>query len=482
MNKVRDWLDVCKSRVILLCKQPHKLYAVIATIGVLGFAIITPPFQGPDEVAHYIRVQYIAHGYFLPVDAEKTGASLPESIRATIKLTFFKDDIRGMTAKKYNINHSKEAAKWSFNSDKRYHPMMLSYNFLTYLPAIPGVFLANVLNLSPVISLYVARIFLALASVIIVYFAIRLLPNKKYLFAFIALLPMMLFQQSVVGTDGLSYALLILFLAYVFYLYIQPTNIRPNQWISLIILCGAIVWSKPLLYLFLPLIIILLKKKNFWRWSVAAAAVSLLLLGANTLMTNNATTHSHSSAIYNNSTGSPEHIQPEKQLQNLKDHPNRGPRVLWNSYMTPFGDDEVRGIIGTFGAADTLYPLWMGYVYIFVLGAAVTISLEKNKCNFYVPNAWRWLAVGLALVHFVAVNLAIYLSYTPYNFDIVYGVQGRYFLPTLIIIFTALFLGRGVEIKSQDKNSVTVILSLTVLLMVMMALLITFQRYFMYTP
>lgn len=204
MNKVRELLDILKSRITLLFSQPHKLYAIIATIGVLGFAFITPPFQGPDEAVHYVRVQYIAHGYLIPTDTEKNGISLPESIRDTIKLTFFKDDIRGLTAKKYNFNYTKEAIKKPFNSDKRYSPLMVSYNFLTYLPATPGVFLSNLLNLSPVVSLYVARILLALTSVTIVYFAIKLLPSKKYLFMFIALLPMMLFQQSMVGADGVS--------------------------------------------------------------------------------------------------------------------------------------------------------------------------------------------------------------------------------------------------------------------------------------
>ena len=476
MNTVREKLDTIKKKLVLLCSQPHKVYLIIGFIGALGFAVITPPFQGPDEPEHYIRVQYIAHGHVIPVNPKSTGASLPKSVGETLRLTFYDDEIRGFSAKKYDFNRTKQAIKKPLNPSERYQPPMVSYNFLTYLPAVPGVFLANVFNLSPVISLYIARILLALATILIVYFAIKLLPSKKYLFTFVALLPMMLFQQSMVGTDGVSYAILMLFLAYTLRLYSQKTNIQRNQWIKLVILCGAIVWSKPLLYLFLPLIIILVKKKYFWRWSIAAAIISVLLLGANILMANNAGEYEYRSGSL------PKDIQSDRQIQNLKDHPKRGLRVLWNSYMTSFGDDEARGVIGTFGAADTLYPLWMGYIYLFVLGMTATVSLGKNKSKLTIPNSWRWLAVGLAAVHFVAVNLAIYLTYTPYNFDIIYGVQGRYFLPTLIIIFMAIFLGRGAELKPQDKKNIITISSLLVLSLVMMALLITFQRYFMYTP
>ena len=113
-------------------------------------------------------MQYIAHGHIIPVNPKSTGASLPKSIGETLRLTFYDDEIRGFSAKKYDFNRTKQAVKKSLNPSERYQPPMVSYNFLTYLPAIPGVFLANVFNLSPVISLYVARILLALASVVIV--------------------------------------------------------------------------------------------------------------------------------------------------------------------------------------------------------------------------------------------------------------------------------------------------------------------------
>ena len=480
MKKLRVWFGAAKSRMASLCEQPHKLYLVIALIGAFGFALITPPFQGPDEQAHYIRVQYTAHGHFVPVHVKTVDASLPVSVANTLKSTFFIDDIRGKTAEKYEIGRTKQAIRQPLNPADRYQPPMVSYNFLTYLPAVPGVFIANLLNLSPVVSLYIARLSLALAAVLISYFAIKLLPIRKYLFVAIGLLPMMLFQQAMVGTDGVSYAILMLFLAYVIKLYLQTDPITRAQWIRLTLVCGAVVWSKPLLYLFLPLVAILWKKKNAWRWLVAAATVGLLLFFANNAMVKNAGQYDYESG--QGGVGVPENIQSEQQLNHLKQDPKRGLRVLWNSYMTSFGDDEVRGVVGTFGAADTLYPLWMSYAYVAIFGVIVATSLDKKKLTIHIPSWWRWAAIGLAAVHFVAVNLAIYLTYTPLNFPIVYGVQGRYFLPTLLIIALALCLGRGIELKEKDRRRVIVYASCGIFIMVLFALFVTFQRYFMYTP
>lgn len=478
MKNIKIAAGKLKKRLKSLLDRPHAVYLVVGLIGVIGFALITPPFQGPDEQAHYIRVQYMAHGYFVPVDVKKADISLPKSIQTALKISFFEEDIRGNDGKKYDFNRTKRVIKQPLNAKERYQPPMVTYNFLTYLPAVPGVSLANLLNLNPVISLYISRLSLAIAAVLLVYFSIRTLPSKKYLFVVIGLLPMMLFQQAVVGTDGVSYGIFMLFVAYIFYLYRQPDTLTRYQWVGLLVMCGAIMWSKPLLYLFLPLTVLLYKKIHFWRWIVGAALVCVMLFGANSMMTASAGKYDAA----NDSLGAPENVKPDEQLANLRSNPKRGLRVLWNSYMTRYGDDETRGVIGTFGAADTLYPLWMGYLYISSLGAASLLVLDKNKDKLKIPSFWRLMGLVLVAIHFIGVNLAIYLTYTPYNFDIIYGVQGRYFIPTIVVLLVSLFMGRGIEIKKGDKMKTAAIIIAVTAVVVLLSLFIIYQRYFLYTP
>ena len=455
---------------------PEKFYLVTALIGTIGFALITPPFQGPDEQAHYIRAQYIAHGYLVPTDVKQANASLPKSIQTSLKKTFFEDDLRGDTNNKYELYRTRQASELPLNADGRYQPPMVSYNFLTYLPASAGIFIANVFNLSPVISLYIGRILLVLNSVALIFFAIRLMPTKKYLLAFLALLPMMLFQQAVVGTDGVSYAILIMFLAYLFHLYVQKTPISRKQWLFFFVICAAVVWAKPLLYLFLLLSTVLIKKPGAVKWLAGAAVVALVFFGMNSWMNAQAGAYETD----NLAPGAPENIESGRQIQNLIQHPKRGLRVLWNSYMTPFGDDEARGVIGIFGPADTLYPLWMTYVYVFILGVIAFLSFDRTK--LVIHPLWRWLVMALCAAHFVGVNLAIYLGYTPYNFDIIYGVQGRYFLPTLIVLLMGIFIGRGIVLKKSDQRTVICTTTPVIFCLILLAVFITYQRYFLYTP
>lgn len=467
----KSWLKKSKQIFGSLTKFPERIYLAIALVGVVGFALITPPFHGPDEEAHYIRAQYIAHGYFLPVDVKGSGVTLPESIQDVTWKTFYTGDIRGNTAAKYDINHIKSALKDKFNSDETYKPGMISYSPIPYLPAIPVIVISNLLNLSPLISMYLARLALGVFCVLITFFFLKKVPSKRYFFVGIALVPMLLFQQAVISTDGVSYALLFSFICFILYLY-SKKNISKKEWITTGILCIAITLAKPLVFLFLPLIIILVKKERAVQWIAGITTVCVLLLGGLTIYNS----HLSAGAIDPNV---PTTVNSEAQLNNIKEHPVRFLRVMWNSYMTSYGDDEVRGVFGIFGAADTAYPLWMvmGFVILLSILAVVRIDVKKE----YAVQKWvKWSLVAMAFLYFILANAAIYLSFTPYNFDIVYGVQGRYFIPILMTI--PLLITPFLVVDKKNRSRFITYTFIGIAVFVLLALFITFQRYYLYTP
>jgi uncharacterized membrane protein len=451
---------------------PEYIYLTVALVAVIGFSFITPPFQGPDEHAHYVRTQYIANGYLIPVNAKKNGASLPYSIDQVTEKTFYDHDIRGDTNKKYNLNDTKVALNIPYHSNVQTSPTMVSYSPVPYLPAVPFVALANLLNLSPLISMYLARIALGIVSVLIFFFAIRLLPYKKYFFAVVGLIPMMLFQQAMITADSISYALLALFISYLLYLrHTIGSVLTRKQWIFLGTLCLLITIVKPLVFLFLPLILLLLKKKHALRWIGGVAVASAVLLVSWMLVISTA------SGADTVASTTPAEVNSSEQTQVVRENPKRAVRVLWNSYMTQYGDDEVRGVVGIFGAADTLYPLWMFALYVIILGLFAVMSNDKRM---HMPKRWQILTAGIAILYFLIVNYALYTGYTPVNFNIVYGVQGRYFLP--IIIASVIIFAGGVYVAKREFNKFLPRALAIVFILILLALFITIQRYYLYTP
>jgi len=453
-------------------KAPEYVYIVIALVSVVGFVFITPPFQGPDEPSHYIRTQYIAHGYFVPIDVQSSSASLPSSIDRVLHGTFYRDDLRGNTTDKYELFRTKSALKQPFNTGETYKPTMISYSPLPYLPAIPGVVLANLLNLSPLVSMYIARLSLGVASILLLFFAIRLIPHKKYLFVVVGLVPMLLFQQAMITVDSVSYALLALFISYVLYLR-ENKIIRKEQWFILGVICLSIILAKPLVYLFLPLILLLLSKKNALKWIASITTICVVILLGWLAVSSIKTVATPAASL-------PDNVNSQQQLEMLLSHPKRALRIGWNSYMTTYGDDETRGVVGVFGAADTVYPLWMFTGYAILLGVLCVIDIDSRRSK-QIKLAWKILAVILCVGYFVAVNIALYLAYTPVNFNIIYGVQGRYFLPILIISAAVVFTG-GIRTTKADTLKVKRWSVFAMIILVFLALFITFQRYYLYTP
>jgi len=451
---------------------PEYVYLITALIGVISFALITPPFQGPDEEAHYVRVQYIAHGYVIPVYVDDSNASLPQSLQKILKITFYTDDLRGKTADKYELARTKEALNIPGDASATYKPPMINYSALPYAPAIPGVAISNLLNLSPLISMYIARVFLGVASVIIMFFAIKLIPRKKYLFAAVGLIPMLLFQQAMVAIDGVSYALLALFIAYVLYLN-EKVTIRKKQWLFLGLLCIALVLAKPLIWLFIPFIFLLAKRKQALIWIAGIAVACVIAFAALTLASNIKSQPDAGSTL-------PDNVNSTSQLEMLLSNPKRGLRVAWNSYMTTYGDEETRGVIGVFGAADTLLPVWMYSLSVIVLGLLCVLKLDDKRTK-EITRGWKIFTITLLLAYFGAVNLAIYLSYTPVNFDIIYGVQGRYLLPMIIVAAALIFTG-GIVVGKKDASKVKLYVAVATLSLVLLSLLIVLQRYYLYTP
>ncbi len=459
-----------KKRLQIWVAAPDKVYLAIALIGVLGFIFITPPFQGPDEESHYVRVQYIANGQLFPSESME----LPTSIMKVAKITFYDKDIRGRTNQHYELGRTKEALKIPYHTDETYKPVLVTYNPILYLPAVPGVALANALNLSPLISLYIARISLGLVAILLFFVSIKLIPNKKYLLVAVALIPTLIFQQAVVNADGISYALLALFIAYLLNLR-QRKTIESKNWLILSLLFIAVFLAKPLLYVFLPLVLVLVKRRHAVRWFAGMAVLGVVLY-----LIYNSLSNVYPQTVY--IAGTPKEVDSASQMQVLSEQPKRGLRVLWNTYMTSYGDDEARGVIGIFGAADVIYPLWMASVYIAILTLAAFIRIDDKNDSSPLHRYWRIAAIGLCAAYFMGVNLALYLGYSPVNFDIVYGVQGRYFLP-IIIILAMVAIPVGMALKNRkDEVRTKLFIALGILACLLLALFITYQRYFLYTP
>jgi uncharacterized membrane protein len=475
-NRQTGLIDRLRSIVL----NPSRLYLLIALPIVLGFVLFTPPFHGPDEDAHFTRAYSIASGMILPdKTSQGVGSFLPKEIGETINDSSYSPNIRGITSSKHNpLTTLREINDVVTKpTDERFYDTSatLTYNPLSYLPAIAGILPVNIFNGPPLFAMYLARVITALSTVLLFYLAIRLYPGRKIVPLLIFLLPMLLFQQSVISIDGISYALLAVFISMLARMYGRKNN-STSQWIGLGAVSLTLCFVKPLIFIFLPLALILLGKDRKSR----IALLSMFVVCGLVLV-------AWFGFLSSRYEGAPQAqvatgAVPEQQVEYLKENPLRAVRVAWNTYTTTYADGQTRGLVGTFGSADALLPLWVIAIVIVATSLGVVFD-SKSKQGYSRRLGWKslLLVAVVAIVYFIGINASMYVAYTPVGFDIFYGVQGRYFIPILLLI-PLVFLGRGIGLDPKDATGVRRWAIAAVIFCLAMSIFTILQRYYWYTP
>lgn len=463
-----------KKIVTNVYKKPHLLYAIVALLAGFSFALFTPPFHGPDEDVHFFRAYQIVRGDFVLRNdgAGNLGTCLPSEIKQTVLDASNSPNIRGLTAEKYDIRPLNEIIvdpvdrpdDCEFTSTTNTY----SYNPIVYLPALIGVGAVNLFDGPPLFVMYVARLVTVLVATMIFALAIYLIPKRKYLFVVIFLTPMMIYQQSVISIDGLSYAILALFVSYIMRLC-TLTEISKKQWVGIGSLTVALCFLKPLLIIFAPLVLLLLRKSKVMPMLLLSLAVIAFV-----------TTAVSTGLIYKDiSNVAPEGVNQQQQIEGLVKNPLRSVRVAWNTYMNHYGDEQTQGVIGQFGYADTRLPLWVYTLGVLNIAFALVVSSKADR-NSKISKRGRIGVLLLMLIYFAGVNAAMYVAYSPVGYDIFYGVQGRYFLPLLVVL--PLIINSGVAISRLQYADVKKYLICSTIVVLMISVLIVFQRYYLFTP
>jgi hypothetical protein len=208
--------------LIRLQSQPAVFFVLFSFAFGSATSIVVPPLRGPDEIAHFLRIYSYTRGVFLPateVDGRK-GIFVERELHT--QLSFFKDagerffrnkelGLRyGEIMKEYPhpspaLDEQEQATKFMpFAGTEGYHPV-------AYAPYILAAAIGNVLNLDFPNLLLLMRLLGLITFTAVAAYAIKLTPTLKWAFVLIAMLPVSIYNRSVLSADGaaLAYALVI---------------------------------------------------------------------------------------------------------------------------------------------------------------------------------------------------------------------------------------------------------------------------------
>jgi hypothetical protein len=420
--------------------RPAFVFVLLSFAFGLAISVVVPPLRGPDEIAHFLRIYSYARGALLPaaeVDGRK-GLFIERELYTQV--SFFKNagerfaqnreqGLRyGEILKDYphlggTLDQEEQATKFMpFAGTEGYNPV-------AYAPYILAAAIGNLLKLDFPNMLLLMRVLGLITFTAAAAYAIKLTPTLKWAFVLIAMLPVSIYNRSVLSADGAALAYALVVTALCFSAVQQDGRVwERSLWMTL---C-ALSKQPQIVFVLLELMVCRMTELRR-RWgSLALVVVPSFILSPLWVVAVSADIAAW--RLLEAETHPREDFDPLWKLAYMWEHPLHFPLAAWTA-LTVWGDRLWPELIGILGWQDILLQPWIYFVLTVIL---LLVSLQKLNLDGAV-RARVAVITGLAVLGYVVtVYLIFFLTYTPLNFDHVRGVQGRYFV--IALPMAAIFL------------------------------------------
>lgn len=483
--KPNTWLFLLKTRLFTY----EGCFVACAVIFGVIFILITPIFWGVDEGTHYARAYQISEGH---ITAESLGHApgkgfggyIPKNVADAIGLAgqdivdppssslgTGEVDNRGAYAKIGSQRPSKEKVVFTFSNTAAYSPV-------AYIPSAIALKAATIVRMNITDSILLARLFDLIAYTVIVALALRSLagnPYRRIVFV-IALLPMALYQASIINADAVTNALAIAISALLVKALFYKQTLSKTELSMLIVITLLLPLLKPTYILLVP-IAFLFK----WRQDSSSVkdrqikfitvAVCLLLFAVWTFLSKGTAAAAGLSRM-----DVWTQISIGRQAHFILSHPLGFVSVLAHSILLSDNGYLIQ-IIG-----------WIGFNTVSVPAVSLVSSLSALMIALIASGRIsvgkkRLLAIAsLLAAGCLAVFGTLYLTYSRVRYPVVEGVQGRYFLPLLPLtaaVIAIVFRKLGISVDITKKSSFRI--SATLVTLVGVSLLFAATKYYFVT-
>lgn len=331
-------------------------------------------------------------------------------------------------------------------------PRSLSYP-VEYFPQAFGIALSRLTNQNFIRTFLFGRLCNLLFYAACVYCAVKRTPKFKALFALISICPMALHQAASYSYDAFVNGMALLLIAEIVKCVYEEGPLPKRDFLCLFIVATLLAPAK-VVYGSLALLIVLIPSERFGgarkkavRIGAVFASCALFLAvfqhGAIALQTGKEIEHYYAWQSYSVS-----YI-----LKNPRDTLS-----IFAHTLSERGLSWLEQSVGILLSGLSLpIPRWIIELYLFAM-ALSTIQVE---------NTSRSLSVGEKSVIFVVAAIATLLTmlsmfcgWTQYPSKVIQGVQGRYFIPMLPLLFMLLNNRTIISKKSFDKGCISAALAL----------------------
>ncbi|MXQ72990.1 DUF2142 domain-containing protein [Clostridiaceae bacterium DONG20-135] len=418
--------------ILMAKKDLSKIFVIIALPICMLYMFLIIPNAVPDEVTHFGKAYLTSTFCF----TNENHFYVPEAYS-------------NLTHYDYGIFYQNLFSNTNYDEVVK-STLLTSYNSVYYMIPAAGIFIGRVLNLSITGAFLMGRFFNALLFIGLGSLSIKKVPYAKLLFFVYLLSPMMIQEAVSMSIDCMINAVTIFVIAYILEMKFKNDRIATKDIVILGSLFVVILLGK---YNYLPvfgLLLILpsLKKltKKQWLYVLGFLCLGPILYFIYSRLLTAPSSGVSSSAGYILETG----VNTPAQVNLVLHNPIYFIKVMLNTLLKS-GEFYFYSFIGR--------PLsWLNvdvyWALIFVYFIAMFLSIYIGKTKYYLKKFEKAWILVLSAIMVIGIFFALYITWTGVGGDIILGVQGRYFIP-IVILLLLLLKGKSVYNLHQYEYKYT---------------------------
>jgi len=412
------------------------LAAFLSVMLLAGLVLIyaVPPFGGFDEPFHWFRSLQVSRGVLLaPRLGDNDWGGAIDQHGVTYAYWFAEKFERGKPIVKADSRSMAQALAATTPQHKVVSfPSTASFAPTAYMPAAVAVFIARQFRRNPFIQTVYGRVAQLAMFCTLIGVAIWLLPSGRMAVLALATAPTVLHLATCFSADPVNIAVDLVFIAWCLRLHSYPaTAFGFWQRTGMLWLTAVIGTLKPT-YVPLVLLLVLIPPQHFrtsqGRWMFAATGMLLCLAIAAAW-----------SGWYHFIPGIYWHsgANPAAALAFIADHPRATLggmiHVITDNAAFYWRDATIR-----FGGHPAPFSFWAPapLAWLELFGIASLAILSGNGERNWGGKNWHVAALCcvIALCITFLLLLSFRITYGPPDVSLVQGLQGRYFMPALLLL------------------------------------------------
>ncbi len=429
----------------------ENIFLMVAPLTCIFFLVTMPTFKNHDEYYHWLKAYEVSQGTLMtPQEDGVQGSMMPEGVSKVFPTDWTKLDYQMM----------KELLDVKLNEDNKgiLNPETAAvYSFVQYIPQATGIALARLVTDNVYLITYGGRIVNMIFALLVLYFAIKLMPFGKKLLLIPAMIPIAIEGFTSLSPDAMTISVAFFYIAYILHLAFGEKEQIGIKEKAILLISSIVIALCKIVYIPLVGLILIIPKEKFKNQGNKNKILNFCVIAGIAVMINLIWLAISSRYLSTFREGDSK-IQVLLALQN--------PILYIQNVLYTFNLNGSNYLLSLFGADlgwGELIKLYSIVPYAFLgiyLFTAITDNELKDKFKRY-QIVWISLVV-LAIVGLIFTSL--YVQWTTVGQTSIAGIQGRYFLPILPLVM--LLLGSVVKVKSlYNEEKVTKFVGISILVL-----------------